>query len=322
MTHSAPRTALALVPFLLLGCSESEPAGVLEPVSADWSLSSFPAVIPLPNGFSPEGIVIGNGTDFYVGSLQDGAIYAGDLRTGAGGIRVSGQAGDLAVGLAFDPRTGYLFVAGGFGAEARVYETSTGALVGAWPAPGAGFLNDVVVTRSAAYLTDSFTPTLYRLPLGTNGEVPAGGALEAVPLGGAFPFIPGDFNANGIEATPDGASLLIVNSAAASLYRVDPATGVAAAVDVGGPLTAADGIELAGGTLYVVQNSLNRIAEVRLAPDLGSGEIVGFITSLDFRIPTTADRFGAALYAVNARFDVAPPGTPNSVEFEVVRVPR
>jgi len=50
-------------------------------VSAD----AFPEIIPLPNGFAPEGIATGTGTTFYVGSLATGQIYRGDLRTGDGG---------------------------------------------------------------------------------------------------------------------------------------------------------------------------------------------------------------------------------------------
>ena len=42
----------------------------------------FPKTLPLPDGFQPEGIEIGPGTTFYVGSIPTGAIYRGDLRTG------------------------------------------------------------------------------------------------------------------------------------------------------------------------------------------------------------------------------------------------
>ena len=65
----------------------------------------FPAVIPLPDGFQPEGIVTGRGTSFYVGSLRDGAIYRGDLRTGAGRVFVAGEEGReaVAVGVEVDP---------------------------------------------------------------------------------------------------------------------------------------------------------------------------------------------------------------------------
>ena len=42
----------------------------------------FPKNLALPNGIQPEGIATGRGTDFFVGSLADGRIYKGDLRTG------------------------------------------------------------------------------------------------------------------------------------------------------------------------------------------------------------------------------------------------
>src|SRR5215210_3478132 len=73
---------------------------------------SFPDVIPLPDGFQPEGIAIGAGTTFYVGSIPTGAIYRGDLRTGEGEVLVPAQAGRRSIGLKYDDRTGLLFVAG------------------------------------------------------------------------------------------------------------------------------------------------------------------------------------------------------------------
>ncbi len=45
--------------------------------------STYPEKIALPDGFAPEGIEIALGHTFYVGSVQTGAIYVGDLRTGA-----------------------------------------------------------------------------------------------------------------------------------------------------------------------------------------------------------------------------------------------
>src|SRR4029079_11306827 len=55
--------------------------------------ASFPDVIALPNGWQPEGIAMGKGTTFYVGSIPTGAIYRGDLRTGKGSTLVTGAAG-------------------------------------------------------------------------------------------------------------------------------------------------------------------------------------------------------------------------------------
>src|SRR4029079_14477976 len=74
---------------------------------------AFPNLIPLPNGFQPEGIASGNGTTFYVGSIPTGAVFRGDLRTGEGDVLVPAQAGRSAIGLKYDARTGLLFVAGG-----------------------------------------------------------------------------------------------------------------------------------------------------------------------------------------------------------------
>jgi hypothetical protein len=49
--------------------------------------------IPLPNGIFPEDIALGQGTTFYVGSLADGRVYAGDLRTAEGHVLVPGSPG-------------------------------------------------------------------------------------------------------------------------------------------------------------------------------------------------------------------------------------
>lgn len=292
---------------------------------------TFPEVIPLPNGFGPEGIATGRGTDFFVGSLVTGAIYKGSLRTGAGGILVPPRPGErFAVGLSYDRRSDYLFVAGAFTGQGYVYDASSGADAGVFQLttePG-NLINDVVVTREAAYFTDSFRPALYRLPLGPGGRLPAADAAEEVGLNGEYVHVEGEINANGIDATPNGDWLVVGNLFLGTLYRVDPWSGYASQIDLGGDLLpAADGILLEPGgdgafTLYVVQNALNQIAVVRLEADLLSGAVVGAIVSPYFRVPATVAEFGNRLYAVNARFDVAPPPSapPPDLEFEVVAV--
>jgi sugar lactone lactonase YvrE len=281
----------------------------------------FPKIIPLPNGFRPEGIASGHGTDFYVGSLADGAIYKGDLRTGEGAILVPGQPGRVTVGVKFDKRSGYLFAAGGPTGFGRVYNARTGQEVGAFQFSGPGsFINDVVVTRSAAYFTNSFSPVLYKVPLSAGGRLPDPSEVQTLTLSGDWQQVTG-FNANGIDATPNGKTLIVVNSSVGALYRVDPDTGRASLIDLGGAtVTAGDGILLDGKTLYVVRNSLNQIAVIRLAPDLASGQLVRSISDPAFRVPTTIAEFGNSLYAVNARFDVPNPGP--DTEYEVVRVPK
>ena len=309
VTQTARRRSIIVLMFLAFGFMTMGAAPA----------QTFPDVIALPNGFQPEGIASGNGTTFYVGSIPTGAIYRGDLRTGAGAVLVPAQAGRSATGLKYDSRTGLLFVAGAATGYAYIYDGQTGANVAAIQLTTLpSFINDVVVTKDAAYFTNSFQPELYRVPLANNGE-PLG-TNQTIPLSGDYLFTPGGFNANGIAATPNGKTLIIVNTVDGALYNVDPATGEATLINLGGDaLPNGDGILLQGKTLYVVQNFLNQIAVVDLNPDFTAGNIVDTITSLSFGIPTTIARFGNALYAVNSHFDTPP--TPNT-EYEVVRVTR
>jgi hypothetical protein len=276
----------------------------------------YPDVIPLPDGFFPEGIAVGNGHTYYTGSLIDGAIWTGDLRTGEGSVLVPGSPGRLAVGMDFDKSSGHLFVAGGPGGGLTVYDTSDGSTVGEVALPGA-FLNDVIISGRTAYVTDSFVPQFFAVDLDNRGNPT--GSFTTLPLGGDFGFVPGEFNANGIEATKDGSALIIVNAFLGELYRVDPATGDATSIGLGGSVVNGDGLVLAGRTLYAVEGGKNQITEIRLAPDLSSGRVTDAITSPAFDVPTTAARFGNSLYAVNARFSTPPLPT---TEYQVVRVTR
>lgn len=281
-------------------------AAVLAATPAAAPEAAFPATIPLPNGFAPEGIAIGKGPRFWVGSIPTGAIYRGSLVTGEGAVLVPGREGRQAIGLALDAR-GRLFVAGGPTGKAWVYDARTGAdlreLVLTTETPT--FVNDVVVTKDAAWFTDSSRQVLYRLPIARNGRL--GASAEEVPLTGDVRFVPGQFNANGIDATPNGKTLVIVQSNTGKLFTVDPGSGVTDEIDLGGAtVTAGDGILLDGRRLYVVRNQLNRIALVRLAPDLRSGTLVREVGNPGFAVPTTVADFGNRLYAVNARFGTTP----------------
>lgn len=284
------------------------------------SAPTFPDVISLPDNFQPEGIATGTGSTFYVGSLANGAIYSGNLRTGEGDVLIPGQAGSVSVGLKFDDRSGFLFVAGGPTGLAYVYDTETSELVVAiqLAAPGSSFINDVVITKDAAYFTNSFDPVIYRVPLEKNGQLIDTSTFQEIQLSGEYQFdsSPGAFNANGIAATPNGKTLIIVNSSEGALYNVDPSSGDATRIDLGGDNVAfGDGILLQGKTLYVVQNQLNQVAVVKLNADLTAGSVEETLTSPLFQVPTTVARFGTRLYVVNAQF-----GLPDT-EFEVVRVP-
>ena len=274
-----------------------------------------PSTLRLPNGFQPEGISI-SGTSFYVGSIPTGAVYRGSLVTGRGSVLVRAASGHAAIGLDVD--RGRIFVAGGDTGRAFVYDARTGRELASYKlVSGAGFVNDVVVTRRAAWFTDSQNPFLYRLPLGPRGRPPPATGFQRVPLRGAIRYVAG-FNVNGIDATPDGATLVIVQSNTGRLFTVNPANGVARSIALsGGSAGNGDGILLSSRTLYVAQNQDNQIAVVRLAAGLRRGAIVRRIADRRFDVPTTIDESGPFLYAVNARFGTS--ATP-STRYQVVRV--
>jgi sugar lactone lactonase YvrE len=207
-------------------------------------------------------------------------------------------------------RDGQVWVAGGNSGTGRVVDIATGDTLETFAfTPNASFVNDVVLTDDAAWFTDSAQAQLYRVSL-------ADWSVTTLPLGGEWAQGTST-SANGISTTPDGSALLVINSANGTLYRVDPATGNATAVDTGGvALANGDGLLRQGRTLYVVQNRLNKIAVLRLSPDGTSAEWKREISSADFNVPTTVARWGQQLYLPNAKFGAVPPAT----SFEVVRV--
>ena len=279
-----------------------------------------PETIPLPNGWQPEGIATGKGNSFYSGSRATGAIYRGSLRSGKGEVLVE-PAGGAALGMKVDHRN-RLFVAGGGTGTASVYDARSGDLLRSYTLTAAPtFVNDVTVTRKAAYFTDSQRQQLYVLDLGRHGKLPA--QARTLPLTGELQYDdnPATFELNGIVAARDGKRLIAVQSGAGKLFEIDPHSGDTEEIELeGGDAANGDGLLLHGGrTLYVVQNQLNRIAVVRLDRDLDEGEVTGHLTDSDFDIPTTIAEHDGFLWAVNARFST--PATPDT-EYDVVRVRR
>ena len=224
------------------------------------SISSFPTTISVPNGFAPEGIAISGGYAF-LGSRSTGSVYKASLATGAGEVIYTGP-GTPSNGLKIDSR-GRAFISGNTGGDIRVISTVTGELLAAYQvtAPGASFINDVILTKDAAWFTDSFNATLYKLPIGANGALPASAAdVVALPLSG-ITITAGTVNINGIALTPDGKSLLVVQSNTGLLFKVNPSTGETGTV----------------------------------------GTLSSTITNDAFAIPTTVASFGDRLYIVNGK---------------------
>ena len=303
----------ALMFALLVGfaaCSRSDTAGPSD-------------TIPLPDGFQPEGSAI-SGTKLYTGSIPTGRIFRADITTGQGKVLVdAGAAGRSAIGMKVDGK-GRLFVAGGQKGKAYVYDGETGDDITLYTlATGTTFINDVIVTADAAWFTDSSNPFLYKVPINADGTLVTQASVTALALSGDINFVVGQTNSNGIAATPDGATLIIVQSNTGKLFTVNPATGatkeilLSTADNRPDNVVNGDGILLQGQTLFVVQNRQNVMAVIALSADLSSGTVTQRISSPGFDVPTTVAASDGSLYLVNARFGVA---NPDSAAYSVVRI--
>jgi sugar lactone lactonase YvrE len=248
------------------------------------------------------------------------------LRTGSGAVFTDVLPGRVSVGIAYEASRDRLWVAGGgpgFGlgvGDVRVYDASSGALLATFLPPGdVGALNDVAITHDAVYVTDSFNAQLVKIPLPADGSLPSEDSATLLPVSGIAQT--GGPNLNGIVAK--SGVLLVAETSTGKLFRVDPDTGIADQVDLGGQvLPAPDGLELRGNTLYVVGGGL--VTVVRLGARLTSGVVLGVITDpggpnnplLD--VPTTATVAAGRLWVVNARFTTPP--TP-ATEYWITQLP-
>lgn len=289
--------------------------------------------IPLPDDFAPEGIAVGPHNKFFVGSLWDGDIYRGNLKTGRGKVVVDRKRGQ-AVGLKVDAARYRLYVAAGLTGRALVYDTRDGSKIASirLARKGKALINDVVLTRDAAYFTDSFNPRIYKVPIGPDGTL---GSPERIIVTGEADFV-GELGVglNGIDAPVDGRVLIVANSSRGLLYTVDPESGRSDDIelDTGTPLPdTIDGILLQRRVVWVLSNFSNTLTKIRLDPDFSEGRVVQVITNDDvgglFRVPTTLAAHKRKLVIVNARFDLGLPppfgaGAPEGTDYDVVVIPR
>ena len=294
----------ALVAVLGLLVAAAAPAG-----------AARTSLVPLPDGLRPEGITAGPGDTYYVGSLADGRIVTGDLSRGTSRVLLPGATGRQIRGLDRDARTGLVWAAGNVGTVAHVWAVDgrTGKVASDTVVPGGVFLNDLVVTRGAVWVTDSKVDRLTVISLDRRGG-PGGEAPAFLPLGGAWPTGDGVANnANGIRQLSDGSAILN-NSRVGGLWRVDARTGFTTQVPVrGGPaITGGDGLELSGRTLFNVRGTGQaQVSVVRLEKSHHgwSARYERTLTDASLDVPSTAVLVGKTLWAVNARFGVANPDT-------------
>ncbi len=272
----------------------------------DPCLTSAGDRIDLPKAYQPEGITRGPDNLAYVGLLTGGGIVRVDLASGLTDFLVPpGPRSERAIaGVTYVPTHGLIYACGAWFADGFVFDAKTGATLAKidFPrGPQGTLINAVDVRDDAAYFTDSENAWLYRVPLDAKG-LPSGPATT-IPLVGDWMMVPGVeiANANGIVAIPSTQKLLVLNSANGVIYVVDETTGVAKAID-GVTVQQADGLELEGNRLVVVQNAPeNRVTVVTLDATMTHATVVSTLDDPRLQSPTNPVVIGRDLWIVNSR---------------------
>jgi sugar lactone lactonase YvrE len=271
-------------------------------------------VLPGDNVF-PEGIDYwGRTGQFFVTSTGDGSVLRGEIDEATAQPAFVAPTGVMssAIGVKVDKRAGLLYIAGGPTGTVRVASATTGAVLKTFTSGSGGFLNDLVVTQNGdVYVTDSFRPTLWRIPAGA----PAG-ALEPWLsfTTGPIQYTPG-FNLNGIVETPGGRYLIVVQSSTGRLFRIEVETKEITPIDLGGELVRGDGLELDHKTLYAVAQGA--IVKIEMNQGFASGTVVSRTTDPSWLSPTTITLVGGRLLIVNSQFARRGAGQPPILPFKV-----
>ena len=261
----------------------------------------------------PEGIAYSaRDHRFLVGSIHRGTI---------GRVGLEGRYSDFirdpalvsSVGMFLDARRNILWVANGdVGhsvhsspatlrklAAVAAYDASSGVRIGYHDlgplSPGAHFANDVTVDAAGnAYITDSFSPVIYRVDRSGRAVIFAQDAR----------FSDAGFGLNGIVFHPDGY-LLVNKNNSGELFRVNVGDPTRIdAVRLPEALRGADGMVLrAPGRITLVQNGdANRALELVSTDGWNSATIRSQHRSAR-SFPTTAAVAGRAVYFLNSRLD-------------------
>ncbi|MFF3890409.1 hypothetical protein [Streptomyces sp. NPDC001914] len=285
------------------------PVTVAPPVSAHALPDTY--VVSDAPGVLPEGIAVDRDGTMYVSSDGTGTLYQGHVRDPR--MRVfraqEGQHRPSTLGVHVD-RRGRVFSVGG--AVLTVHDRYGNLLAERTAAPGplgAPDLNDLVITDDAVYVTDWANPVVLRAPL-RNGRP---GRLEPwLDMRPAFPGFPAQYwLLNGIVADRSGRTVLVSSNGTEAVWRIDTTTRAVSQVDLGGQSFGADGMVLAGQTLYAVLNygAPHGVYIAKLDSELRAGTVTNRITAEPFDLPTTLARHGCRLYVVNSQLD-DPPGRP------------
>lgn len=280
-------------------------------------------VVSADPGVAPEGIAVGSDGRMYVTSDATGRIYTGVVRDPAMAPFPAPGATErgTSLGVHLDER-GRVWSVGG---DTLLVHDRDGRLVwqrrvGTGPL-GTPYLNDLVITPDAVYVTDWSNARVLRAARGPESLGPLEPWLDMRP---AWPGFPAQYwLLNGIVADRTGGTLLVASNGTEAVWRVDTATRQITPVDLGDQSFGADGLVLDGTRLYGVLNygAPSGVYIAELDATLSHGQvthrILGDASGAPFQLPTTLAVHQCRILVVNSQADQGagtPPYTVSAVD--------
>ncbi len=315
-------TKLLLIVISLVGLTSCKKV-IVEPLPEQYALTE--------TSLYPEGIVYTDITEkTYVGSYFKGKIVTLDLHGNMSDF-ITDESLVAVVGMAVDPFNMQLLVCNsdagismrsdtsttGRLAEVIFYDLLTGAKIKTIDLgdlyTGGHFLNDLVIDgQGNIYITDSFSPVIYKIDENGNASVLVSNSIFEVP--------PGAFGLNGIVYHPN--NYLIVGKAFGGiLYKIplsDPNNIQEISLNMS--VNSLDGLLLTDETLMLVSNNFTgapfaeAVYKIQSSDDWATGNVVSTFSNLDGTYPTTLTEINNGLFVNFGYFPelIDPNSAPNS----------
>ena len=267
----------------------------------------------------PEGMALSSDGMVVTGSSTTGTIYTAEQSDSTLVARsVAGANLPAALGMTVDANR--LYFTSGDNAQVGVYDLNTNQAVNVYtaPSPTAGdstLLNDLVLVGDYGYVTDSYRPVLFRFATdGSASELTPWLDLTDSPI-----RYESGFNLNGIDVTPGGEHLIVMQSNTGKLFRITVATQEITEINLDGEnIQGGDGIYLAENRVYVALNAPGKVARVAMNADFSRGEVT--IVAEDLQFPTAVAVDKSVLYILNSQLDKRNAGQPAELPFVITTV--
>ncbi|MBO0949696.1 gluconolaconase [Fibrella forsythiae] len=175
--------------------------------------------------------------------------------------------------------------------------------------------NDVAIdAQGVAYVTDSFSPVVYRVGSDGAASILVNNPVLGVPSG--------QFGLNGIVAHPNNY-LIVVVASTGKLYKIDLANSNTITEVTGfSPVTGGDGMVLINDDLYVVNNR-NQVTQLRGANNWATASVIK-TDAAGYDQATTNTVVNGQVYTLNARIGEisAAAGNPTSLTSSAYSIQR